>query len=383
MESIKRVNVEGKKVIVRVDFNVPIKDGKITDDTRIVSSLKTIKYLVTHNAKVILLSHLGRIASQEDKEKKSLEIVAKHLSTFINVPIYFVPVTRGDLLTKTVESMEDGEIVVVENTRFEDYPRMLESSCDESLSKYWASLGDIFVFDAFGTAHRCHASTYGISKYLPSYSGFLVDAEIDMLDRALHQRKTLILGGAKVDDKIGVIDNLINTSDAILLGGAMCFTFLKAKGIDVGSSVVSADRLEYAKNLLETHGNKIFLPIDVVTQNGVKNIDEMEREDVGYDIGPKTITKYNEILIDSKLVLWNGPLGMFEEKDYENGTKKILKFLYNQSIPSILAGGDIIGASHKFGFDFHYVSTGGGSTLEYLEGRRFKTLERLTGENNK
>ena len=360
MESIKRANVEGKRVIVRVDFNVPIKDGEITDDTRIVSSLKTIKYLVNHNAKVILLSHLGRVASMEDKEKKSLEVVAKHLSTLISTPIYFVPVTRGDLLTETIDNMNEGEIVLVENTRFEDYPRMLESSCDEALSKYWASLGDIFVFDAFGTAHRCHASTYGISKYIPSYSGFLVDNEIDMLDRALHQRKTLILGGAKVDDKIGVIDNLINTSDAILFGGAMCFTFLKAKGIDVGSSVVSVDRLEYAKNLLENHGNKIILPVDVVTQNGIKKVDEMNKEDIGYDIGPKTITMYNEALIDSKLVLWNGPLGMFEDEKYENGTKKVLKFLYNQSIPTILAGGDIISASHKFGFDFHYVSTGGG-----------------------
>ena len=383
MESIKRANVEGKRVIVRVDYNVPMKDGKITDDTRIVASLKTIKYLVEHNAKVILLTHLGRVASQEDKEKKTLEVVAKHLSTLINTPIYFVPVTRGDLLTETINNMNEGEIVLVENTRFEDYPRMLESSCDESLSKYWASLGDIFVFDAFGTAHRCHASTYGISKYIPSYSGFLVDSEIEMLDTALHQRKTLILGGAKVDDKIGVIDNLINTSDAILFGGAMCFTFLKAKGIDVGSSVVSVDRLDYAKGLLESHGNKILLPVDVVTQNGVKDINEMEREDVGYDIGPKTITMYNEALINSKLVLWNGPLGMFEDERYENGTKKVLKFLYNQSIPTILAGGDIISASHKFGFNFHYVSTGGGSTLEYLEGRRFKTLERLTGENKK
>lgn len=383
MESIKRANVEGKRVIVRVDYNVPMKDGKITDDTRIVASLKTIKYLVEHNAKVILLSHLGRVASQEDKEKKTLEVVAKHLSTLINTPIYFVPVTRGDLLTETINNMNEGEIVLVENTRFEDYPRMLESSCDESLSKYWASLGDIFVFDAFGTAHRCHASTYGISKYIPSYSGFLVDSEIEMLDTALHQRKTLILGGAKVDDKIGVIDNLINTSDAILFGGAMCFTFLKAKGIDVGSSVVSVDRLDYAKGLLESHGNKILLPVDVVTQNGVKDINEMEREDVGYDIGPETITMYNEALINSKLVLWNGPLGMFEDEKYENGTKKVLKFLYNQSIPTILAGGDIISASHKFGFNFHYVSTGGGSTLEYLEGRRFKTLERLNGENKK
>ena len=227
MQSIKGIDVTGKRVIVRVDYNVPITDGKIDDDTKILASLKTINYLLDKKAKIILLSHLGRIKSQADKESHSLEIVAKHLSTLVSCGIYFIPFTRGEIVNKTIENMNNGEIVILENTRFEDYPKSLESSCDEALSKYWASLGDIFVLDAFGSAHRCHASTYGISKYLPSYSGFLVDNEVSMLDKAIHQRKTLILGGAKVDDKIGVIDNLINTSDNILLGGAMCFTFLK------------------------------------------------------------------------------------------------------------------------------------------------------------
>ena len=380
MESIKGVNVTGKRVIVRVDYNVPITDGKIDDDTRIIASLRTINYLIDKKAKIILLSHLGRIKSQADKEKNSLEVVARHLSTLVSCGIYFVPFTRGELVEKTIQNMNDGEIVILENTRYEDYPKLLESSCDEALSKYWASLGDIFVLDAFGSAHRCHASTYGISKYLPSYSGFLIDNEVSMLDRAIHQRKTLILGGSKVDDKIGVIDNLINTSDYILLGGAMCFTFLKASGINVGESIVSDDKIRYAKNLIDIHNNTILLPIDVVTNNGVKMVTEMSNSDIGYDIGPKTISMYKELLINSKLILWNGPLGMFEDPRYEDGTKKVMQFVYNQSIPTILAGGDIISASHKFKYNFTYLSTGGGATLEYLEGKRFKTLERLNGK---
>lgn len=379
MQSIKGIDVTGKRVIVRVDYNVPITDGKIDDDTKILASLKTINYLLDKKAKIILLSHLGRIKSQADKESHSLEIVAKHLSTLVSCGIYFIPFTRGEIVNKTIENMNNGEIVILENTRFEDYPKSLESSCDEALSKYWASLGDIFVLDAFGSAHRCHASTYGISKYLPSYSGFLVDNEVSMLDKAIHQRKTLILGGAKVDDKIGVIDNLINTSDNILLGGAMCFTFLKASGVNVGESIVSDDKIRHAKSLLDTHGNKIILPIDVVTNDGVKDVTNIGNSGIGYDIGPKTINKYKELLINSKLILWNGPLGMFEDPKYEDGTKKVMQFIYNQSIPTILAGGDIISASHKFKYNFTYLSTGGGATLEYLEGKRFKTLERLNG----
>lgn len=381
MESIKNVDVKGKRVIVRVDFNVPIKDSNVVDDTRIVGALKTIKYLVDNNAKVILLSHIGRVESLEDKDKNTLRPVAKHLSTLIDTPIYFVPLTRGMLLEKTIENMNNGEIVVIENTRHEDYPKKLESSCDESLSKYWANLGDIFVLDAFGTAHRCHASTYGISKFLPSYSGFLVDEEVDMLNIAMHKRKTLILGGSKVDDKIGVIDNLVNTSDAILLGGAMCFTFLKAKGLPVGSSIVSDDKLDYCKDMLEVHSDKLYLPVDVVTQNGVKNIEDMEKDDIGYDIGPKTIANYEKIIDKSTFVLWNGPLGKYEDNGYIEGTKKIMEYLSSKKVDTMLAGGDITGAAKSLGLEFKYISTGGGSTLEYLEGKKFRTLDRLNGEN--
>lgn len=381
MKSIKSASLKGKRVIVRVDFNVPFKDGKILDDNRIVSSLTTINYLVEKKAKIILLSHLGRVKTEEDKKKNSLRIVAKHLSTLVKTPVYFIPQTRGELLERTLDNLCEGEIAVIENTRWEDYPKTMESSCDERLSKYWASLGDIFVLDAFGSAHRCHASTYGISKYLPSYSGFLVQNETAVLDKALKQNKTLILGGAKVDDKIGVINNLIKTSNKVLIGGGMCFTFLKAKGYNIGKSILSEEHINYAKKIIKKYPNSIILPIDIVTQNGIKNIKDIEDEDIGFDIGPKTIKLFTEELKMSKLVLWNGPLGKYEEKEYENGTKKIMQFLNKQKFNTILAGGDITGASKYFKIKLFYVSTGGGSTLEYLEGKKFKTLERLNGTN--
>ena len=379
MKGITSARVRGKKVIVRVDYNVPMKDGKILDDNRIVASLKTINYLIEHKAKIILLSHLGRVKTKEDMENNSLLEVSKHLSTLVKTPVYFVPTTRGEILKETVDNMLDGEIVLVENTRFEDVPKTLESSCDEKLSKYWASLGNVYVLDAFGTAHRCHASTYGISKYLPSYAGFLVEEETKVLDEVMKKDKMLILGGAKVDDKIGVIDNLITKSDKVLIGGAMCFTFLAAQDINVGSSIVSEDKIEYAKKVLKKYGDKIVLPVDVVTQNGVKDINDLSKKDIGYDIGPKTIKLFESVLEDAKMVLWNGPLGKYEDKDYAKGTKTIMKYLSYKNYKTILAGGDIVSASKYFKIDLYYASTGGGSTLEYLEGKRFKTLERLKG----
>ena len=379
MESIKGVKVRGKKVIVRVDYNVPMKDGKILDDKRIVASLETLNYLIENKAKIILLSHLGRVKEESDKEKNSLYEVAKKLSTLVKTPVYFVPETRGELLEETISNLLDGEIVLVENTRFEDYPKTLESSCDEALSKYWASLGNIFVLDAFASCHRCHASTYGISKYLPSYAGYLVEEEVKVMDEVMSKTKTLILGGAKVEDKIGVINNLITKSENVLIGGAMCFTFLKAKGIDVGSSIVSEENIEYAKGLLNKYSSKIILPVDVVTQNGVKDIDKLDKKDIGFDLGPKTIKLFEEKLDNASLVLWNGPLGKYEDKEYEKCTKEIMKYLSKKSYKSILAGGDVVSASNYFNIPLTYSSTGGGATLEYLSGKKFKTLGRLKG----
>ncbi len=379
MKIITDADVKGKKVLVRVDYNVPRKDGKIIDDTRIVASLKTINYLIKKKAKVILFSHLGRVKSEEDKEANSLKCVADHLSSLVKCPVYFIPETRGKLLETSVDNLLDGEILLMENTRYEDYPKTLESSCDEKLSKYWASLADIYVLDAFGSAHRCHASTYGVSKYIPSYAGFLVNDEVKMLDKALKEKRTLVLGGSKVEDKIGVINNLIDSSDKILIGGAMCFTFLKAKGINVGKSIVSEDSIDYCKELLSKYGNKIILPIDVNTERGIVKIEDMKSNDIGFDIGTKSINLFKRELKDSHLVLWNGPLGMYENKKYEAGTRDILRYLEHQKFPTILAGGDVTASATYFNVKMYYISTGGGSTLEYLEGKSFRTLERLKG----
>lgn len=380
MKTIENVDVKGKKVLVRVDFNVPRKDGVITDNTRIKSSLTTINYLTDRGAKVILMSHLGRVKSEEDMKENSLRCVAEELTTLVKAPVYFSNNTKGEELDTMVNNLLEGEILLIENTRYEDYPSSLESSCDEKLSKYWAGLADIFVLDAFGSAHRCHASTYGISKYIPSYAGFLVKSEVEMLDKAIKEKKTLILGGAKVDDKIGVINNLIGSSNKVLLGGAMCFTFLKANGVNVGKSIVSEENIDYAKDVLKKYADKIVLPVDVVCENGIKDIDKLGNDDIGYDIGPKTVKLFEEKLKNEKLVLWNGPLGMYEEKKYENGTKDIMKYLEKSEAKTILAGGDVVASSTYFGVKLYYISTGGGSTLEYLEGKKFKTLERLNGE---
>ena len=380
MKTIENVDVKGKKVLVRVDFNVPRKDGVITDNTRIKSSLTTINYLTDRGAKVILMSHLGRVKSEEDMKENSLRCVAEELTTLVKAPVYFSNNTKGEELDTMVNNLLEGEILLIENTRYEDYPSSLESSCDEKLSKYWAGLADIFVLDAFGSAHRCHASTYGISKYIQSYAGFLVKSEVEMLDKAIKEKKTLILGGAKVDDKIGVINNLIGSSNKVLLGGAMCFTFLKANGVNVGKSIVSEENIDYAKDVLKKYADKIVLPVDVVCENGIKDIDKLGNDDIGYDIGPKTVKLFEEKLKNEKLVLWNGPLGMYEEKKYENGTKDIMKYLEKSEAKTILAGGDVVASSTYFGVKLYYISTGGGSTLEYLEGKKFKTLERLNGE---
>ena len=380
MKTIENVDVKGKKVLVRVDLNVPRKDGVITDNTRIKSSLTTINYLTDRGAKVILMSHLGRVKSEEDMKENSLRCVAEELTTLVKAPVYFSNNTKGEELDTMVNNLLEGEILLIENTRYEDYPSSLESSCDEKLSKYWAGLADIFVLDAFGSAHRCHASTYGISKYIPSYAGFLVKSEVEMLDKAIKEKKTLILGGAKVDDKIGVINNLIGSSNKVLLGGAMCFTFLKATGVNVGKSIVSEENIDYAKDVLKKYADKIVLPVDVVCENGIKDIDKLSNDDIGYDIGPKTVKLFEENLKNEKLVLWNGPLGMYEEKKYENGTKDIMKYLEKSEAKTILAGGDVVASSTYFGVKLYYISTGGGSTLEYLEGKKFKTLERLNGE---
>lgn len=381
MKSIKEAEIKDKKVLVRVDYNCQIENNIVIDDERIKASLETINYLINNGAKVILFSHLKRIKKEEDKERYSLEPTAQSLSKYISANIYFIPKTRGKEVEEAVNEMKSGEIVMLENTRFEDLEGNLESSNDDELSKYWAGLADIFVLDAFASSHRNHASTYGITKYLPSYAGLLITKEKELLDKVLKDNnKTIIMGGAKVKDKIGVIDNLLKNCEKLLIGGAMAFTFLKAKGYEINNSLVEKEYLDYAKNILEKYNNKIILPIDFITENERKDIEKFTRDDIGYDIGEKTIDIFINNLKNNKLVLWNGPLGKYEELDYELGTSKVMEYLYKNNLENtILAGGDILASSKKFEYTFPNVSTGGGATLEYLSGKIFDTFNALNG----
>ncbi len=372
MKTLDEIDVDNKRVIVRVDYNVPIINGIIQDNNRIKESLTTINYLISHNCKIILLSHLGRIEKESDKKNNSLFVVSKELSNLLNQEVLFSYETKGKRLEEAVANLREKEVLLVENTRFEDYPNKLESNCDEELSKYWASLGEIFIMDAFGSIHREHASTYGISKYLPSALGFLVKKEIEMLEKIKSTKnKVLVLGGSKVEDKLPLIKQLINTCDYILIGGKMCFTFLSAEGYDVKDNFVDIEKIQEVKDLLNQYKNKIILPLDIMTEN-LEDVDNISS--IGYDIGFKTIQEFKKYLND-ELVVINGPLGKFESKRYENGTKYILEYLEANKIKTIILGGDTASACNQFGNHFYYVSTGGGAALEYLSGKRFKILD--------
>lgn len=385
-KSIKDFNLENKKVIIRVDFNVPMKDGKITDDNRIKMSLKTINYAIENNAKVILMSHLGRIKEESDKGKNSLKVVAQRLSELLNKEVVFVPNTRGSELEDKINNLEFGQVLLMENTRFEDLNGKLESGNDETLGKYWASLGDIFINDAFGTCHRAHASNVGISSNLESGIGFLVEEEINKLNLAIDNPKrpyAVILGGSKVSDKIGVIKNLVDKCDYILIGGGMAYTFLKSNGYNIGKSLLDEESLDFCKEMLEKYSDKILLPIDSVVSkeiNGdtkIKMNEEFDSDDIGLDIGNKTIEKYTEILEKCNTVVWNGPVGMFEEEKYSNGTKKLLEALSKLNSNVIIGGGDTASAAINFGYkeSFTHISTGGGASLELLEGKSLPGIE--------
>lgn len=387
MKTIKDINVENKKVIIRCDFNVPIKDGKIIDDTRIKASLKTINYCLEHNSKIILLSHLGRIKEEADLKKNDLKPVAKRLRELLNKNVTFIAETRGTEVETTIENMHPGDIVLLQNTRYEDLDGKKESSNDEELGKYWASLGDVFINDAFGTIHRAHASNVGIATHLPSVFGFLIEEELTALSELNDPKHPfiVILGGAKVADKIGVIENLVTKADKILIGGGMAFTFLKAEGYNIGSSLVDQDSIEFCTRVLQEHSNKIILPIDanVTTEysndtlNSLKDITEFEYNEMGLDIGPNTIELYKKYLKDAKIVLWNGPVGVYEFSKYQEGTKSILKYLTDNNIKVILGGGDIVAAAATLGYKdkVYHASTGGGATLEYLEGKKLPGIE--------
>lgn len=385
-KSITDLNLTGKRVIIRCDFNVPMKNGEITDDTRIVESLDTIRYAVSERAKVILMSHLGRIKEESDKSKNTLAPVAEKLSELLHRPVLFINKTRSDTLIKTVQEMNEGDILLVENTRFEDLDGKKESGNDDELATYWANLGDIFINDAFGTIHRSHASNVGIGSKLPNAIGFLVEKELKALSRLDNPEHPyiVILGGSKVADKIGVIKNLIEKADKIIIGGGMGFTFLKAAGYSIGSSILDEENIEFCKQMLTNYPGKIILPVDVQAATSLEDensrivkINELSATEKGLDIGPETVQEFCDILKTAKTVVWNGPLGVYENPKFCVGTEQVLKFLTDNHIDTILGGGDIVAAASQLGYKdkVSHASTGGGATLEYLEGKSLPGLE--------
>lgn len=384
MKSIRDFDISDKKVLIRCDFNVPIKDGKITDDTRIVGALETINYAIEKNAKVILFSHLGRIKEEADLEKNDLSIVSTRLSELLGKKVIFISQTRGSELEEAINNMNNGDVLLFQNTRYEDLDGEKESSNDPELGKYWASLGDYFINDAFGTIHRAHASNVGIASNMEGRCGFgfLVEKELNALSVLDNPERpfVVILGGAKVEDKIGVIKNLVTKADKILIGGGMAYTFLKASGKEIGASLLDEENIDFCKEILSEYSDKIILPVDTVVADleddvvsNVKTVDfnNIGPEEKGLDIGSETVKLFESVLSEAKTVIWNGPLGMYEYDELIKGTKEVLSYLIDNNIKTILGGGDVVAASEVCGLKdkvFH-ASTGGGATLEYLEGK--------------
>lgn len=380
-KTIKDYDLHGKRVIIRCDFNVPMKDGKITDDTRIQAALPTIEYAINESAKVILMSHLGRVKEEKDLVKNDLFPVAQRLSNLLNQKVLFCKATSGSELKDAVDGLKDGEVLLMQNTRYEDLNGKKESSNDPELGAFWASLGDIYINDAFGTAHRAHASNVGIASHLPNGIGFLIEKELNHLESLKNPERpyVIIMGGAKVSDKIKVIENLAPIADKIMIGGGMAFTFLKAKGIDIGKSLLEEDSLEFCQKMIATYGDKLVLPVDVnvttefseETPHHICKVSEIGADEMAMDIGPETIAMMKEVLANAKTVFWNGPLGVYEMKEYQKGTNELLKMIANSSIHSVLGGGDIVAAASELGFKdkVSHASTGGGATLEFLEGK--------------
>ena len=393
--TVKDVELKGKKVLVRVDFNVPLKDGVITNDNRISAALPTIKYILEQGGRAILFSHLGRVKEEADKEGKSLAPVAADLAAKLGQEVAFIAgATRGAELEAAINALEDGQVLLVENTRFEDVDGKKESKNDEELGKYWASLGDgIFVNDAFGTAHRAHASNVGISANVEkAVAGFLLENEIAYIQEAVETPErpfVAILGGSKVSDKIGVIENLLEKADKVIIGGGMTYTFYKAQGIEIGNSLVEEDKLDVAKALLEKANGKLILPVDSKEANafaGYTEVRDTEGEAVsegflGLDIGPKSIAKFDEALTGAKTVVWNGPMGVFENPDFQAGTIGVMDAIVKQpGVKSIIGGGDSAAAAINLGRadKFSWISTGGGASMELLEGKVLPGLAALT-----
>lgn len=383
MKTLKDLNIENSKVLLRCDFNVPLKDGVISDDTRIVASLKTIKYIMEKNAKLIVFSHLGRVKEEKDVEENNLLPVAKRLSELLGKEVIFSETTRGEELEEKINNMNFGEVLLVQNTRYEDLDGEKESKNDPELGAYWASLGDYFVNDAFGTLHRAHASNVGIASHMEGKScfGFLVEEELTALQVLDNPERPfmVVLGGAKVADKIGLIDNLATKADKILIGGGMSYTFLKAMGKNIGKSLLDEENIDFCKEVLSKYSDKIVLPVDnAITfeytedeEYRVKDIDNLTDDEMGLDIGPKTVELFNNTLKEAKTVIWNGPLGVYEFEKYRKGTEEVLKGLVDNNVKTILGGGDVVAAAGACNLKdkIYHACTGGGATLEYLEGK--------------
>ena len=388
-KTLRNTDVKNKRVVLRCDLNVPIKDGFILDDSKIKASLETINYLIENDCKIIILSHLGKVKTKADKAKNTLEPVYNRLRELLKREIYFSRETRAVNLYMQVESMLPKDVLLLENTRFEDLNGNLESGCDPQLSMYWASLCDVFVMDAFGTSHRKHASTYGISKYVPSCIGFLVEKELTCLDKFVINGKrplTIVMGGAKIEDKIGLIEKFLNKCDYLLLTGGIANTFLKVLNINIGASLCSKNPeiLEKVKNMLLNYRNKIMLPLDVIVANTYdenyvkyKRLNELDENDIILDCGNKTIEKYKTAIDESETVFVNGTMGKYEDIRFANGTKEFLRMLSLSNKILVAGGGDSVSAINNFGYSnaFTYLSSGGGATLEYLTTNKLPGLE--------
>lgn len=371
MKTIKDIDLKNKKVVIRVDYNVPMENGIIKDSSKIKKSLRSINYLLENNCRVVILSHFGRIKSEEDKAKNSLKVVAKELANLLGKNVKFLDNCYGDKVKNIVDNCGLGEVILLENTRFMDIYEKKESGNDLALAEYWASLGEVYINDAFGSMHRAHASTAGIAKFLPHAIGFLVMDELEHLNILIHNTPhpfTVFMGGAKVDDKLPIIKSLIERCDYLLVGGGIANSFLKAKGADIGNSIATSDEgiLNELKKLMDEYKGKIVLPVDFTIDDGII-----------YDVGNKSIEVYKKYIDKSEIVFVNGTCGKFEDERFMEGTSNLFKILKDSGKKVIVGGGDTASACIKFGFkdSFDFISSGGGATLEYIADGTLKALE--------